>query len=187
MQKQEYGLTLIEITITLSILGVLFLVANPSLKNTRDKMAIDSIMDQVESAIALAKQTAIMENKIVTFCRSNDGFHCQGKWHQGSIVFTDKNRDREINEDDQLVHYFQPVTVEGTLTFNSFGNRQYVQLTPRGFTNNQSGNFTFCPANRDLSLARQLILNHLGRTRVAQDNDGDGIVENSRGKSLSCD
>ena len=51
----------------------------------------------------------------------------------------------------------------------------------------QSGNFTLCPASRDARLAQQLVVNSTGRTRSAQDRNGDGIREDSSGNPLRCD
>lgn len=59
-------------------------------------------------------------------------------------------------------------------------------MTPRGTTNYQNGNFSFCPSNKNPALARQIIVSATGRTRYARDLDGDGIVENSKGQPLHC-
>ena len=134
----------------------------------------------------MARSAAINENVIVTFCRSSDGQHCQGRWESGNITFTDFNADRIINGNDRLLFRSPPLKASGTLTFSSFRNQQYLQLTPRGATNSQNGNFTFCPANGDPKLIRQLIINVTARTRLAQDLNHDGIVEDSQGKPVQC-
>jgi Tfp pilus assembly protein FimT len=123
---------------------------------------------------------------MVTLCRSNDGQHCQGQWHEGSILFTDANADRRLNGEDRLLYRTQPLPLRGRLSFNAFRNRQYLQMTPQGITAYQNGNFTWCPANGDPLLIRQLILSFSGRTRMARDEDGDGVVENSQGKPVTC-
>lgn len=186
MRKRHRGITLVEIIITLTVLLLLAKAGMPGLRQAIDRAAGDSLMADIVAAVALAKHTAIMENRMVTFCRSDDGINCQGSWHDGSIVFTDGNADRQLNGDDRLVYRFPPVKAAGSLTFRSFGNRQYLQITPRGFANHQNGNFTFCPANGDATLARQVIVNLSARTRLARDADGDGIVEDSQGKPVSC-
>jgi len=59
-------------------------------------------------------------------------------------------------------------------------------MTPRGTTNYQNGNFTWCPANGDPLMIRQVVVSLTGRTRFAKDSDGDGVVENSQGKEVEC-
>ena len=185
--KRLRGLSLIELLICLSIIAFLATqLATPAFTQSRQLHAIDDTMNELANAIGMARAAAIAENVMVTFCRSDDGQRCRGRWEQGSILFTDANADRLINGRDRLLYRFPAPPAAGTISFNSFRNRQYLQLTPRGATNNQNGNFTFCPTNGDPTLARQLIINVTGRTRHAFDNDRDGIVENSEGKPVSC-
>lgn len=134
----------------------------------------------------MARSYAIDEAMTVTFCRSISGLQCGGAWDDGAIIFTDFNEDRTLNGDDRLIFRLQSHDVEGQLSFNSFQNRQYLQINSRGFTKYQNGNFTFCAADGDPTKHRQIILSLTGRTRFARDEDGDGVVENSQGNPLNC-
>lgn len=181
------GLSLIELLVCLSIVAFLMLAADiPGVAEWRERKQSDALMRELIGAVDMARSHAIAENVMVTFCRSNDGASCQGKWHEGSILFTDFNADRIINGKDRLLFRFEPMPLEGTLEFRSFQNRQYLQMNARGFTNYQNGNFTFCPASKDPRMARQIIISLTGRTRFARDKDGDGIAEDSQGKPLYC-
>jgi type IV fimbrial biogenesis protein FimT len=181
------GLSLIELLLCLAIMAFLLVnVVTPGFNAARTRHDIDEVLQDVANSITMARAAAINENVMVTLCRSSDGEHCQGRWETGSILFTDYNADRVINGSDRLLFRMPPMKPGGTLTFNSFRNQQYLQLTPRGTTNSQNGNFTFCPANGDLTLARQLIINVTARARMAQDLDHDGIVEDSQGKPVKC-
>lgn len=187
MARTATGLSLIELLIVLGLIAFFTVkAATPGFANWRERRTADALMQELIGAIDMARAFAIAENVMVTFCRSNDGVHCQGGWADGSIIFTDFNADREINGADRLVFRLEPMQLAGTLKFNSFQNRQYLQMTSRGFTNYQNGNFTFCPASKDPRLARQIIVSMTGRTRFARDRDGDGVVEDSQGKALVC-
>jgi len=186
--RKTHGITLIETLVVLAIAVIVLLQGNLGGYNrARETRLIDGVMTDLVSAISMARQSAIFEAQMVTICRSSDGLHCQGKWHDGSIIFTDRNADREINGTDRLLFRLEPSAALGTLSFTSFRNRQYLQMTPRGMTNYQNGNFTFCPASGDPTQNRQLIVSISGRTRMARDRDGDGIVENSQGNPVLCD
>lgn len=187
MEWQMRGVTLIELLVCVTLLAILLTRADlDGFARGRDKRQVESAMTGIVSAISMARQSAISEATMVTFCRSNDGSHCQGQWHDGSIVFTDRNGDRTINDDDRLLYRLEPLMIPGSLKFRSFGNKQYLQMTPFGMTNYQNGNFTWCPENGDATLARQVIISFTGRTRYARDADGDGILENSQGEALEC-
>lgn len=188
MVYRSMGLSLVELLIALSLVALLlFRVLDPDLAGIQERRRIEGAMDELVMAIGMARQGAVTENRLVTLCPGVNGRACRGKWHQDLIIFTDANGDREINGSDRMLFRLPAIEAEGELSFNSFRNRQYLQMTPLGFTNYQNGNFTFCPANGDPRLARQIIISLSGRTRYARDEDGDGIVENSRGEALRCD
>lgn len=187
MPSLPRGFTLIELLLCLALATFLLLrVAQPAWHQSYQRRQADLILLELQQLITMARSAAISENRLVTLCRSNDGQHCQGQWRDGSIAFTDANGDRVLNQDDRLLFRSKALAADGELRFNSFRNRQYLQLTPQGLTDHQNGNFTWCPADGNLLLARQLILSYSGRTRMARDSDGDGVVENSQGEALQC-
>jgi len=187
MNYRAAGITLIEILVVLSLLVfLLFKLSTMDFSTSKTNNIVDNYMETLLRAVSMARQIAISENRMVTFCRSNDGQHCQGQWVDGSIIFTDRNADSLVNGDDRIVFRLDPFMTDGNLKFSSFRNRQYVQLTPLGTTNYQNGNFTYCPVNGDPHLVRQMVISLSGRSRMASDNDNDGIVENSQGKPLNC-
>jgi type IV fimbrial biogenesis protein FimT len=187
MPRNQTGLSLIEILLCLVILFVILMQGiRPGFFDARMRKQIDGLLQEMITLVAMARSQAINENVMVTLCRSDDGKRCEGNWLQGAIVFTDANGDRVINGNDRLLYRMEPVKVAGDLSFNSFQNRQFLQITPRGFTNYQNGNFTFCPVNKDARNAGQIIISLTGRARFATDRDGDGIVEDSQGRPLQC-
>jgi type IV fimbrial biogenesis protein FimT len=191
------GITLVEFVIVTGLLCILMInMPLPDFSRGRRKSEIADLMLQIQNSIMMARSAAISENVMVTYCRSddgascrgswNDGASCRGSWNDGSIIFTDFNANRLPDGNDRILLRLPAITADGTLRFNSFRNRQYLQMTPRGLTNFQNGNFTFCPGDGDASLAAQLILSFSGRTRLSRDDNGDGIVENSQGEDLDC-
>jgi len=187
MKKTQAGISLVELLLVLSVMTFLLIHFEiTGFSQSREEKLIDSAMADIVNAIAMARLAAVTEAAMVTFCRSDDGQHCRGKWQQGSIIFTDSNGDRTMNGPDRLLYRLEPIKSRGQLTFRSFRNRKYLQMTPRGTTNYQNGNFTWCPANGDPLMIRQVVVSLTGRTRFAKDSDGDGVVENSQGKEVEC-
>ncbi|MDT8399016.1 MAG: GspH/FimT family pseudopilin, partial [Pseudomonadales bacterium] len=178
--------TLLELLAVLGIVAILFNLVSPGLAGWLQHRQADKVINDIARAISLARAAAIDDGTLVTFCRSRDGRTCSGSWEAGSIVFSDHNGDRLLNGRDRLLYRLEAIKFPGQLTFRSFQNRQYLQMTPLGFTRKQNGNFTWCPQNQDSRLAQQLIINQAGRTRIAQDRDGDGYREDSQGRALNC-
>lgn len=178
--------TLIELLVTLLILSILLAIGLPSFSTLVEaKKSNDTIM-RVKQAVETAKVSAIVNGRIVTLCKSQDGEKCGGSWEQGIIAFTDANADRTINQDDKLIRYFTFPEAEGSIQWRAFQNRQYLQITSQGFTKYQNGNFTYCPFNKKIYLARQLVINRTARVRHTRDSNGDGIFEDSSGKPIRC-
>lgn len=185
--KVSSGLTLLELMLMLFILAILLGVAMPDFRDLVQHKRSDVSIRTLVTAIELARTSAIVNNSLVTLCRSKTGEECGGKWEDGVLLFVDYDGDRKIDGDERIIRYFTFPELEGRLYWRAFQNRQYLQITPQGFTRYQNGNFTFCPQTGDLRHARQIILNRSGRIRHAQDSDGDGIREDSRGKPLRCE
>ena len=185
-QHSGDGFTLVELLLVLSILSILLALSLPNFQAMYAQRQADVVIRKVSKAIQLARMSAIRTGKLVTLCRSNSGVECGGQWRDGIIVFSDRNGDRKINQDDVLQQFITFPGINGSLKWRAFQNRQYLQITNQGFTRYQNGNFTYCPNNGDASLARQLIINRTARIRFAIDSDGDGIREDSRVRPISC-
>jgi len=185
--KPGIGFSLLELLISLVILSALLGIAIPDYKDLTESISGDVTLRKLASAIQLSKSTAITNGTTVTLCRSTDGLACGGHWQDGVIIFTDRNRDRVINEDDRLVRHITFPEGNGHISFRAFQNKQALQLTSQGTTAYQNGNFTYCPFSGNQLFARQLIVNRTARMRFAQDRNGDGFREDSRGRPLNCD
>jgi len=184
--KQKSGLTVLELLVCLSILSVLLATAMPDFKNSMQAISGDITLRRLATAVQFGKMAAITNSTSVTLCRSLNGSECGGRWQDGVLIFTDKNRDRIIDGNDILLRHITFPYGRGDIRFRAFQNKQYLQLSSLGITHYQNGNFTYCPVSGDTSLARQLIVNRAARLRFAQDADGDGINEDSRGRPLRC-
>ena len=184
--KSRFGLSLLELLVSLLILAVLLGLAMPDFSAIFHSISSDVTMRRIASTIQAGKSAAITTGTTVTLCRSRDGLSCGGAWGDGILIFTDENRDRVIDNNDLLIRHVTFPNSEGYIKFRAFQNKQYLQLTSLGFTHSQNGNFTYCPFSGEDRLARQLIVNRAARLRFAQDSDGDGIREDSRGRPLNC-
>lgn len=180
------GVTLLEILLTLGLLGVLLGVALPGLGDWVESARARQLTRTLGSQIALARSTAVARQQFVSVCPTVDQLRCGGSWAQGSMMFSDRNGDRRVNQDDVVIRLNGPLPTGETLQWRAFGSRPYLQIEPSGFLRHQSGNFTWCPASRDARFARQLVVNATGRVRMSQDSDGDGIDEDSSGNPLTC-
>jgi|TARA_Y100000310_G_scaffold268350_2_gene280907 type IV fimbrial biogenesis protein FimT len=184
--RREVGFTMIELLVTIAITGIILGFAFPSLVHIMERNHTAVSVNWLIGSIFYTRHAAIVKRTTVTLCPSLDGSMCGGKWHDGTIAFTDRNADARINGKDELLHRFASPTNGSTIKWRAFRNKQYLQMTQFGFTNYQNGNFVYCSEGRDPRYSRQIIINVQGRPRQARDRDGDGIVEDRRGRPLRC-
>ncbi len=193
MQKQvstlplrQRGLSLIELLVCLAIMLMLMTTALPNGQNMMKRSQSTAAINWLLEAIVYARQAAILRNTLVTLCPGPVDGRCKGEWHDELVVFTDANGNRRIDRNDVILERFVNPAKGSTIRWRAFQNKQYLQMTGEGFTNYQNGNFTYCPPDGDLRFARQLVINVQGRVRMGHDTDGDGIVEDRRGKDVRC-
>ncbi len=89
--KKYIGFTLIELMITLIIVGILLVVGLPSLKGFMQGNQLIAATNELVSALHIARSEAIKLNSRVSICESSNGKDCAvtGKWKNGWIVFVD--------------------------------------------------------------------------------------------------
>lgn len=103
MSVREKGFTLIELMITLVVLGILLLVAVPNFGSFVAQSRVDSVKNKLVSSIALARSEAIKRGSAVAVCRKRadpaqdcDGTDTAGSknWSNGWLVFLDEDNNQ---------------------------------------------------------------------------------------------
>ncbi len=176
-RRSPAGFTLPELLVTLTLLAIAFAFAAPRFDSLLAEHRSQAIILELASRIEAARKQALAHGQTLTLCPGADTCGEQGDWIEGATLSTDQGR---------AVHRFPPLAASGKIDWRSFGNRNWIQFAPNGLTPNQSGRLTYCPEDKDIRLAKQLILNASGRARLAIDADGDGIVESSDGTPVEC-
>jgi type IV fimbrial biogenesis protein FimT len=192
MAATARGIGMIELLVILAIVTLLAGIAMPNLQQAVHRTTSESIITTLVRVIATGKAAAVTHGSIVSLCSlqldATPAPSCRkGVWLGPLTLFTDHNGDSMLNGSDSVVVGQLLPEVPGSLWFRSFpAGRTALQFTAAGFTRDQTGNFLWCASSNDATTAHQLIFNNTGRTRLAQDRDGDGIRENASGKNLSC-
>jgi len=181
----QQGVTLIELMVVLAITSIVVGLAAPSLNELLIQNRVSAQISILGRAITLARTTAIFSNTVITLCRSKNHQNCNGKWRDGIILFSDKNKDHQVTNGDEVLATVNAFPTGDKIFWRAFQNRQYLQMNPRGFTRYQNGTFTYCP-KEGLRFARAIILNATGRIRYSEDKDNDGVDEGANGKAVKC-
>lgn len=199
-QQPQRAYTLPELMITLAIIAILAVVSLPALYPPEENEAHE-VFRQLGALIASARAAAISRHGAVVICPGKLGASCDNNWTHGVLMFLDDNQNRQLDPGEAVLDYkvwaadlsaAGPVgselagTLAGTLEWRVFGNRQSIQITALGEITDQNGSLTWCPPAGSKVAAHQMVLNSAGRVRLASDQNGDGIREDSQGKPLIC-
>lgn len=181
----QRGLTLIELLITLSIFAILTMLGSFGWSTTIAKSHADSAAHSVREFMAFARISAINHNVFVTLCPSQNQVVCSENWHDQWIVFTDKNKNKTIDEQDQLLRVHQVDEAIFELQVKP-SNRNYFRWNPTGATHGTPGSIVFC--HHSLAEAhRKITISMMGRTTLSRDGNSDGLHEDTSGALLVCE
>ena len=209
------GLTLVELLTTLAVAGILVASASGGAALLIEQHRASAAVNQMLGAIRFARHAAVTHRSPVTLCpagaqslqpgsprgnpsnmslqpgspRGNPSNMSCGRrntWHNGALVFLDRNANGRFDGKDVLLRRMPRLQEGDRFYWRSFRNRTHLMIRPDGLTDWQNGNLLYCPESGDPRFARQIVINVQARVRHARDSDGDGIVEDARGRPVAC-
>ncbi|MGV3572732.1 MAG: GspH/FimT family pseudopilin [Ramlibacter sp.] len=171
-RRRHRGFNLVEVAVTLAILGTLTGFAAPDMAEMIHAQRLGGVTNDVLQQLHLARSEAIKRNRRVALCTSSDGAWCAegGGWDQGWILFEDLNNSGTRESTEPLLERLLPIPPGYRLSANAPLSR-YVSYSPTGvarMTSNafQAGTFTLCRHSLEPVEGRQIIVNTGGRPRV---------------------
>lgn len=182
------GFTLLEITISLGIIGLISMSAFHNYSKFMMQQERLSTLNTLKSLIEYAKNEAFRQGKNITLCIANDALHCTTQPGKHLIIF--ENEDKTSQPKPNSILKIQSVLQYGLLSFRAFGdNHTTLNIQENGMTQN-NGTFTYCPKNGDPKEADGLIINKGSRTYKPHIRNSLGVLVkqtgNNRSEALNC-
>lgn len=163
---KSHGFTVIELLITLAVSSILVANAFPNFSALIAQERSIILTNTLASAFAYARTEAITKQINVVTCQSNDGIECNGSqdWHNGWIIFSDKNSNRQRESDETLLRVYRSANDGTEVKFFGSGPRPnyYMKHKPAG-TAYPNGSFIIC--NPNIGVGKALIMYRTGRLR----------------------
>ena len=168
LSNRPRGFTLIELMFTVAILGIVAVIATPSLQNFVLNNRIRSQAAALTSSLAFARTEAITRGTRVVTCPLTTSVTCgcrvdKEKWESGWQVFVDTDDDGICDSDDSLLEVHGPLDGSETTLLGSDNVEFKVSFFYDGRA--QSGIFVLCD-QRGVDHARVIEVLATGRTRT---------------------
>ena len=162
----QRGFTLLELMITITVLGILLGLAVPSFREAIQNNRIVSQNNEFITALNYARSEAIRRSDTVSVCSSANGTSCSTttNWSTGWITFVDLNGDGNLNGAEVVMQRGPPampnITVNSPAAGGSLTN---VRFSGNGMLSSTAGNFTLLKTGCTGLTARQIAVSVTGR------------------------
>ncbi len=176
------GFTLIELMVTIAIAAILLALAIPNFIPTITSNRLTTHANELVTALNLARSEAIKRGQEVVVRKTG------ANWEDGWQVFVDIDRSTFARQNvfdagtDIQLRVYSALPVSYTLRGNYFFVN-FIRYQPDG-SSNQQGSFAVCNGG-NVTGAKLVVVNSVGRVRIAPDADHDGIPEKDATTEIS--
>lgn len=157
------GFTLIELMVTLTVIGISLVFAAPNLVGFIQNYRITTQTNNLLADLQLARNNSVAQGVPVSVCASTDGATCSGSdWSGGRIVFTDANGNGTVDAaTDAVLRVAEALNTGNTIIATNLTAAGRVQFRPSGLASGVTGgsaSFKLCdsrtgPYGRTISVA----------------------------------
>lgn len=166
--KRVSGFTLIEMMVTIAIMGILLAIALPSFQELIVNSRIVTSTNDIIADLAMARSEALKRGGsiVVTVCATTNGSSCSGTndWSGGRLVFVDAGTVGSVDSGDVVLRK-TGATSGMAVTASGFSTAGFLAYRSSGaVTSTQLGTFTVCHSGY---LGRIATVSPIGRVSLA--------------------
>jgi type IV fimbrial biogenesis protein FimT len=151
-----HGMTLIELMVTLTVLGILAAAAIPNFKSFLHNTRLSSEATKLYMDMETARSEAARRNTTVTICPMPSGNACSNDWSKPRVMFVDADNDGTRGASEELIRNSDALSPTVTVTTaNLSATPNAVRIRPVGVSSTPTASWKFC--ERDSTLPGQTV------------------------------
>lgn len=180
--SQQRGLTLLEMMMGITIVGLTMTFVVPSAHSIFTQNRIISELNRTSSLLQYARLSALETKQTISVCPSGNFSTCSSDWSNSKIVFADINNNNIRDTDEELLISSEISELQNIVTGPSGVIRFYFNgssATP--------ATIKICNAGQEVQFTRALFVSLQGRVTLSKDSDDDGVYETNSGTALTCE
>ena len=183
--KLSQGFTLIELIVTLALIGLLAGLASNSWTSLISSTRHTGVINDTHRMFALARSYSVTQRVLTTICPLSASLTCTDNWNNPVSVFPDRDNDKR--PDGARIHKVFDLAKGHSKLYSRTAGRGYFQLSPNGMSHGTMGSLVVCSlSGGDSAEISYLALNIGGRLRHLRDDNGDRVIKLPWGVSLTC-
>lgn len=168
---QQRAYSLVELLITLAILGIVVTIVIPGFSNHVQQTRQSTQVDEMLAVLYFSRGEAVSRRTTVSLC--DDMESCNSKRWQGQlVVFVDSNQNGRLDEGEIALRTLQ-IAPSYSWHWSNFRSQNHIAFKSNGMTHSLNGTFTLC---RENTAERAIVINVAGRARLESPPD-DGRCE----------
>lgn len=164
---KNFGVTLIELIMTISIAFILMGIAIPNFISIISSNRLTTYANELVASLNLARSEAVKRGVQVSVRRKGNSSQ---NWDAGWDIFTDLNGNGVLDVDDDVLLKTHPTLINGfTLRTGTTDYQDFAAYLPSGLSLSSIGDtFRLCGSSADSSNARAITINAVGRPKATE-------------------
>lgn len=148
---KQLAFTLVELAITIAVLSIIAMIALPIYHQLQESLELNRVSALIQQQVNFSKNQALTHHTTVVMCSSEYMDKCEiNQWHKGIIIFSDRNKNKIIDENETIYSKLKTDIRYGTLRLANNASNPRNTLTFQGNTGLPRGSpsgFHYCSFN----------------------------------------
>lgn len=176
MQAKQQGFTLLELMITVAIIGILAVIAVPSYHRLMASTKMQTVLGEFRSTLFMAQKEAIRSKRDISVCPSTDGVSCNAPprdFSVGWIVIQGLPADNN----PVLIKDYPPLDAAGKIKHQLGQNITGITFKANGRVALNSAGFSVSVAHEDYDDCLTLVVSRGGSMRTEKSGKSDNACK----------